>query len=316
MKNSDDTQMDFDEKYELDYVPLTNDLLFHMVFSKNEIALRSLLCCLLNIPETEIISVTVLNPMQYTEAIDTKLTVLDLKVHLNGDRFILIEMQVRRFTHWTNRSLIYTCRQLVDQTKGKDFKYSSLQPVIQISIMNHTLFSDHKRFITKYELKDEEGYRYTDKLQVIIMDLTAKSEATDQELNQGLVDWAAAFTAKNWDTVEKIENPGVKEAMKTMELIMATPTERQLLMDRELAEIDRRSFLEDALTEGIKEGRERGIIEGRERGIKEGREKGMKEGRDEMRNLISKLFDLDRFEDVKRCAKDPDYRDQLIKELF
>ena len=42
----------------------------------------------------------------------------------------------------------------------------------------------------------------------------------------------------------------------------------------------------------------------------------MKEGRDEMSNLISKLFDLDRFEDVKRCAKDPDYRDQLIKELF
>ena len=173
--------------------------------------------------------------------------------------------------------------------------------------MDHTLFPDHKRFITKYELKDEEGYQYTDKLQFIVMDLTAIKDATESDKKQGLVEWAEAFTAKNWDSVEQIENEGVKEARKTMELIMATPTERQLLMDRELAELDRQAWLEDALAEGL----EKGMAEGMEKGM----EKGMEEGRDEMANLISKLFDMNRFEDIKRCTTDPNYRNQLIREM-
>ena len=80
---------------ELDYVPLTNDLLFHMVFSKNEIALRNLLSSLLDIPENDIIQITVLNPVQYADAFDTKITVLDLKLHLNGERYIIIEIAAR-----------------------------------------------------------------------------------------------------------------------------------------------------------------------------------------------------------------------------
>ena len=147
------------------------------------------------------------------------------------------------------------------------------------------------------------------------MDLTAIKDATESDKKQGLVEWAEAFTAKNWDSVEQIENEGVKEARKTMELIMATPTERQLLMDRELAELDRQAWLEDALAEGLEkgmaEGREKGMAEGMEKGM----EKGMEEGRDEMANLISKLFDMNRFEDIKRCTTDPNYRNQLIREM-
>ncbi len=301
---------------ELDYVPFTNDLLFHMVFSKNEIALRNLLSSLLDIPENDIIQITVLNPVQYADAFDTKITVLDLKLHLNGERYIIIEMQVRRFTNLTNRTLVYTCRQLVDQTRGKGFQYSNLQPVIQIAIMDHTLFPDHKRFITKYELRDDEGYQYSDKLQFIVMDLTAKGSATDQDRKKGLVDWAAAFNAKDWDTVGQIENQGVKEAKKTMELIMATPTERQLLMEREFAELDRQALIEDAISTGIQEGLKKGMQEGRKEGRKEGINEGITEGVDQMGNLMALLFDQNRFEDAKRCAKDPNYRNQLMKELL
>ena len=204
-----------EESYEeLDYVPLTNDLLFHMVFTKNEQALRSLLSCLLNIPEAEMRKIEILNPMQYTEAIDTKLTVLDLKLHLNGEKYILIEMQVRKFINWTNRTLAYSCRQIADQIKGKQFEYERIQPVILIAIMDNTLFPDHKRFLSKYLLRDEEGYVYSDKLQYIVMDLTAVEKASREEKEQGLVEWADAFRADSWDSAKRIENEGVKEAMK------------------------------------------------------------------------------------------------------
>ena len=125
------------ENNETTYVSLRNDLLFHMVFTRNEEALKGLLSVLLNIPEERIERAEVLNPMQYSEAIDTKLTVLDIKVHLNDSTYILVEMQVRKFDEWINRTVVYTCRQVADQAHD-EFDYSKLEPVIQISIMDYT----------------------------------------------------------------------------------------------------------------------------------------------------------------------------------
>ena len=240
------------------YCELTNDLLFHMVFSQNMDALKSLLSSLLNIPMSEILDIKVLNPLQYNESFDTKTTILDLKVHLNEDRYVLIEMQVRRFEEWTNRSLLYGCRQIDEQSRGRDFTYEGLQPVIQISIMDHTLFPDHRRFFAKYEIRDNEGYPYTDKLSFYVLDLTAVEDATEEEKKQGLVDWASAFNAENWEEVNQIDNEGVQEAKKSMERIMSDSYRRQQLWDRKLAEMDYRSQMSSAEKRGIEIGEKRG----------------------------------------------------------
>ena len=72
-----------------DYISLTDDLLFHLVFTKNDRARVSLISSLLGIPESEIISAEVVNPIQLNESFDTKITVLDLNVHLNNDKHVL-----------------------------------------------------------------------------------------------------------------------------------------------------------------------------------------------------------------------------------
>ena len=226
-----------DENKETTYVSLRNDLLFHMVFTRNEEALKGLLSVMLNIPEDRIIRVEVLNPMQYSEIIDTKLTVLDLKVHLNNNTFILVEMQVRKFEEWINRTVVYTCRQVADQAHD-DFDYSKLESVIQISIMDYTLFPDHERFFKRYRVTDDEGYLYTDKIQFWVMDLTKIEEATDEQKAQGLVEWAKAFKADSWEEVNQIQNSAVKEAAKTMQLIMSNPTEREMIRMRQAAQND------------------------------------------------------------------------------
>ena len=281
---------------EFDYVPLTNDLLFHMVFTKNEFALKSLLSSILNIPVDSMERIEILNPMQYSDGIDSKLTVLDLKLHLNGQKFILVEMQVRKFLYWTNRTLAYACRQISDQVKGVNFEYNLIQPVVQIAIMDHTLFPDHKRFLSRYLLRDEENYLYSDKLEFVVMDLTAVDEADEEEKKQGLVAWANAFRADDWDSVKKIDNEGVQEAMKTMSLIMATPSERQMIWDRKMAIIDYNYSIAGAMAEGRKEGR--------------------KEGENRLMMLISRLSEQNRFDDIKRCTSDPEYREQLYRELL
>lgn len=225
------------ENNETTYVSLRNDLLFHMVFTRNEEALKGLLSVLLNIPEERIEKAEVLNPMQYSEAIDTKLTVLDLKVQLNDSTYILVEMQVRKFDEWINRTVVYTCRQVADQARD-EFDYSKLEPVIQISIMDYTLFADHKRFFKAYRVADDEGYVYTDKIQFWVMDLTQVNEATEEQKAQGLVEWAKAFRADSWEEVNQIQNSAVKEAAKTMKLIMSNPTEREIIRMRQAAQND------------------------------------------------------------------------------
>ena len=72
------------------YVELTNDLLFHMVFSKNMEALKDLLSSLLAMDPDRIQRIEILNPMQYNDSYETKETILDLKIHLNNESFILI----------------------------------------------------------------------------------------------------------------------------------------------------------------------------------------------------------------------------------
>ena len=287
----DEKQIKETRKQELDFVPLTNDLLFHMVFSKNPAALRSLLSSLLNIPETDILKVEILNPMQYNEQFDMNLTVLDLKLYLNGEKYILVEMQVRRFVFWTERTLVYSCRQIADQDKGAEFDYGKVQPVVQISIMDHTLFPDHKRFFTTYQLRDEEGFLYSDKLKFVVMDLTAISEASEQERRWGLVEWAEAFKANNWEEVEQNENQGVKEAMETMKLIMANPSERQMLEYRRKAEVDRRSWMASARNEGIREGENRTV------------------------KLMQILQEQGRSEDLYKAINDSNYRNFLFQEF-
>ena len=165
-------------------------------------------------------------------------------------------MQVRHFNLWTNRTLIYGCRNIDSQTDGKD-AYVHLEPVIQISILNFTLFPDHKVFYAVYKIQDDDHQVLTDKLQFIVLDLTAVSKAKEEDKKRGLVQWAEAFNAGNWETISKIERPGIKEAVKTMEGIMSNPIQRQLVWNRHLALMDYNSELISAREEGREQGEDR-----------------------------------------------------------
>ena len=262
----------------LSFEPLINDAMFHLVFLNNAKARKALVSVLLNIPEEEISEITVLNPMQRSDAFDAKETVLDLRLHLVSGIYLNIEMQVKRFPEWTNRTVVYSCRQITEQSNAEDFKYKALEPVIHIAIMNHTLFPDHKRFFTKYEIMDSEGYLYTDKLQFLVMDLKAISEASEEEKQRGLVEWAEAFTAKDWEQLQCIENPGVKEATKQMQAVMSNEQQRQMIWSRRLAQMDHDSLIDSAKEEGIQIGWDQGKTEGIQIGWDQGKTEGIQIG--------------------------------------
>ena len=50
------------------------------------------------------------------------------------------------------------------------------------------------------------------------------------------------------------------------------------------------------------------------KGIKIGEKRGEKNGKKQLAQLIAKLFALGKTEDVEKVSKDPEYREQLLKE--
>ena len=89
---------------------MQNDYMFRAVLQKSRPALKSLLCALLHLDEVEIVSVEIMNPIELGETIDGKTCMLDVKVELNKNKVINIELQIQRQSFWPERSLLYWAR--------------------------------------------------------------------------------------------------------------------------------------------------------------------------------------------------------------
>ena len=73
---------------------LTNDYMFRAVCQKNERVLKGLVCSLLGLTTEEVRSITIQNPIQLGETITDKDIVLDIRILLNDNHLLNIEMQV------------------------------------------------------------------------------------------------------------------------------------------------------------------------------------------------------------------------------
>ena len=129
-------------------IPMTNDYLFRALLQQNNKVLKGLIGALLHLSLNEIISVEITNPVELGKSIDAKDFFLDIKVLLNNDTIINLEMQVVNEHNWPERSLSYLCRSFDGLNKGDN--YLEVKPVIQISLLDFTLFSDHPEFYATY----------------------------------------------------------------------------------------------------------------------------------------------------------------------
>ena len=68
---------------------------------------------------------------------------------------------------------------------------------------------------------------------------------------------------------------------------------------------------------GVAEGEKRGLREGEKRGLREGEKRGLRKGRQEGKawmNLLAKLMEDNRIDDVQKAIADETYRNQLMGE--
>jgi len=232
---------------------LTNDILFHIVLQDDDYALKGLIASLLHLEPSDIKKTKVLNPILPGDPPDAKLCILDIYVLFNDDSYINLEMQVEDQQNWVPRSLTYLSREF-DQLKHGD-DYTLVKPVYHVGFLNFTLFEDHPEFHATYCLQNiRDGYTYTDKFSLHVLELNHINLATDEDMYYKTDKWAALFKATTWEEIKMLaqENDYIMSAAKSMYSSVTDPRILKLCTRRQ-EEIDGDNHRRERLAEQEKQ---------------------------------------------------------------
>ena len=198
-------------------IKLVNDYLFRALLQKNNRVLKGLIASLLHMKMEDIQSVIIKNEIILGKHIPDKAFILDIRVLMNDNSIINLEMQVVDQCNWVERSMSYLCRCFDNLAKGDD--YINAKPVVQIGLLDYTLFPDAPEFYASYYLMNEKSHKiYSDKLRISVVDLTHINLATDEDKLFGIDHWANLFKSRTWEDLKMLaeNNPIIDEAASTI----------------------------------------------------------------------------------------------------
>ena len=198
-------------------IKLVNDYLFRALLQKNNRVLKGLIASLLHMKMEDIQSVIIKNEIILGKHIPDKAFILDIRVLMNDNSIINLEMQVVDQCNWVERSMSYLCRCFDNLSKGDD--YINAKPVVQIGLLDYTLFHDAPEFYASYYLMNEKSHKiYSDKLRISVVDLTHIDLATDEDKLFGIDHWANLFKSRTWEELKVLaeNNPIIDEAASTI----------------------------------------------------------------------------------------------------
>lgn len=241
-------------------VKLTNNYAFQKIF-KNTKIVKGFLMALLDLKEYEIKKIEITDPFTLGENDEEKEGILDIKLILNQNRKINIEMQNTYQDDWTERSLFYNCRMFTDGLK-KGHPYGEIPPCIHVGILNFNQMIS-PNYYHKFSLMDEKTKEiYSRKFQFHMLELKKLKYAKEKQQRKPLYQWAKLIAAQTWEELEQESkgNKYMERALEEMIKISQDEMERYLYLREEMAESDRVSQMQSAKRIGRKEGKKEGEI--------------------------------------------------------
>ena len=114
--------------------------------------------------------------------------------------------------------------------------YTSAHPVIQIGLLNFTLFPEYPEFYATYKFLNVKNYTlYSDKLCLSVLNLTHIDLATDEDKQYQLDYWAALFKSTTWEDLKMLaqDNEYIRQASETIYQLSQEEAIRQQCEARE-----------------------------------------------------------------------------------
>ncbi|WP_026655719.1 Rpn family recombination-promoting nuclease/putative transposase [Butyrivibrio sp. AE3003] len=190
---------------------LMSDMMFHYVMQQSEKALTGLVCALKGLSPNNVQDIHVENPIDLNSA--GKETIMDIKLTLNNNEILNIELQVYPDKYWISRSIIYLCRAYDNIGSGDN--YSLVKPTTLFCITDQELIPHAEaEFYAKYRLTNLKNHHlYTDKFGINMLQLNHTDLATQEDVRNNLVYWANLFKATTWEEFKNLakNHPDIEE---------------------------------------------------------------------------------------------------------
>lgn len=256
----------------------------------DEKARTGFLSAILKLDPAEIKETLLLNTNLRKTYEDDKQGVLDVRVLMNDDTEIDIEVQLTKLTVWAERSLFYLSKMYVDQISPGD-DYRTFKKCVSICILDFTLFDDSEDFYSCFHIAEDTRHtKLTDKMEFHVLELPKLPKELKDDGNNILL-WAKFINAEQKEEFDMIaeKDPYIESAYQKLQVISQDKQKRLEYEAREKAVRDRNQFIREAEQRGTALGLEQGL----EQGLKKGRQEGRKEGRKEgIFAMISLLTDM------------------------
>ena len=234
---------------------LTNNYAFLKIFKKEE-NVKGFLIDLLNLKEKQIKKIEIKDPFTNGENKEEKEGILDIKLTLNGNKKINIEMQNTYQEDWAERSLFYNCRMFTEGFKKGD-PYWKLSPCIHIGILNFNMMKS-PGYYHKVTLRDEKTNElYSRKFQFHMIELKKTKTTKGKARKHPLYRWARLIAATTWEEVaqESAGNRYMERIQEEMVKMSQDERDRYLYLREEMAASDRVSQLQSAENRGVRAGK-------------------------------------------------------------
>lgn len=129
-----------------------------------------------------------------------KLGILDVRVILNGDVQLDMEIQVAKFLFWRERSLFYLSKMYSDVILTGE-GYHVLGKCIHVGILDFILFEEDEEFYSCFHMwEDKRRRKYSDKFEIHIVELPKLAEHEYPET--ALLKWAKFLNAEKKEEFE------------------------------------------------------------------------------------------------------------------
>jgi predicted transposase/invertase (TIGR01784 family) len=245
---------------------------------KNAKVRKGFVAALLDTAPEKIQRTTLLPTILQGNSPEDKTGILDVRVQMEDQTQLDLEMQVIRFDPWDKRVLFYLGKMYTEQLHKGD-NYDKLQKCIHVSILNFIHFPDDEKSYRKIHFYEDPGGKlYTDMLEIQIMELPKlKGEIPNHADVYG---WMKFFGGKNREEFEQMAktNEYMEEAYQQLVTISSDEAKRMEYEAREKELRDRTAIRNTGLREGLQQGFQRGIQQGLQQGLQRGIQQGLQRG--------------------------------------
>ena len=151
---------------------------------------------------------------------DEKQGIVDIRILMNNNTEIDIEIQLSILNVWADRALFYLAKMYTDQIRpGQD--YTVFKKCVSISILDFVLFREDPEFYSCFHIREDSRHTlYTDKMEFHVLELPK----LPQELKEGSSDillWAAFINSERKEDFDMLatKNPYISSAYKHLQVI-------------------------------------------------------------------------------------------------